>query len=101
MSSAAIAHPRLLLIEDDPEILGIIHGVFEDEGCLVTEAPSLSASLSLLSDHLFHMVITDLFAEYGTPPLESVRPLLEEAAPIPVGILTAWDISEPVALQAG
>jgi CheY-like chemotaxis protein len=101
MSSAAIAHPHLLVVEDDPEILSIVHSVFEDEGCFVTEAPSLAASLPLLSEHLFHLVITDLFGGPGLPALESIRPLIKEAAPIPVGILTAWEIAEPLAIQAG
>lgn len=100
MSCAAVAHPHLLVVEDDPEILSLVQGTLEAEGCAVTPATSLPASLALLKEQLFHLIVTDLFREQGREPLLSIHPLLAEAAPTPVGVITGWQVSEEAASQA-
>jgi CheY-like chemotaxis protein len=101
MSSAAVAQPRLLLVEDDPEIPHIVRDTLEEEGCIVTPTPSLPASLALLSEQSFHLVLTDLFQSSGQEPLQSIHLLLAEAVPTPVGIMTAWPVPVDAAAQAG
>ena len=58
MGSPAVAHPELLVVEDDKEILTVVQDTLEEEGCVVTSAASLRASLALLSDHAYHLVLT-------------------------------------------
>ena len=87
--------PRLLVVDDDAALLSLVQGVLEEEGYAVTPAPSLPDSLGALEDHLFQLVLTDLFREPGQRhPLQSIQPLLEHAAPIPVGVMTAWRLAE-------
>lgn len=101
MSCAAVAHSQLLVVEDDPEILNLVRGTLEAEGCAVIPATSLPASLTLLREHLFHLIVTDLFREQGHDPLLSIHPLLARAVPTPVGVITGWQVSEEAANQAG
>jgi CheY-like chemotaxis protein/predicted ester cyclase len=101
MGCAAVARPQLLVIEDDPDILSLVRGTLEAEGCAVTPAASLPASLALLKEQLFHLIVTDLFREQEHDPLLSIHALLAEAAPTPVGVITGWQVSEEAANQAG
>ncbi len=92
--------PRLLVVEDDADLLSIVQDALEEEGYGVTPATSLPDSLSALEARLFHFVLTDLFAQRSQAPLQSIQPLLQEAAPIPVGVLTAWPIPEDAVAEA-
>lgn len=93
--------PRLLIAEDDAELRETLQLVLSDEGYQVTTASSLAEALALTNEQAFDFVLTDLFRVSSDPPLQSALPLLKEAAPTPVGILTAWPLSEEEALQAG
>ena len=100
MTSLAPA-PRLLVVEDDAELLNLVQGFLEEEGYSVTSATSLPDSLTALEERLFHFVLTDLFYEpRQRSPLASIQPLLAQAAPIPVGVMTAWPIPEEATAQA-
>ena len=101
MSMAVASPPHLLVVEDDHEILDVVQGVLHEEGYAVTPATSLPASLVALEEHLFHLVLTDLFLQPPqSHPFKSIQPLLTEAAPIPVGVMTAWRVSEDDTAQA-
>lgn len=92
---ALASAPRLLVVDDDTELLTLVSMTLKEEGYDVTPAASLPGSLRALEDHLFQLVLTDLFREPGQRhPLQSIQPLLEHAAPIPVGVMTAWQIAE-------
>ena len=92
--------PRLLLAEDDADMLSLVQVVLEEEGYSVTPATSLPNSLRALQAQLFHFVLTDLFDSHGQAPLQSIQPLLDEAAPIPVGVMTGWRVPEQAVSQA-
>lgn len=91
---------RLLVVDDDTELLSIVQEALEEDGYAITPATSLPASLRALEEQLFHFVLTDLFSQPGNQPLQSIQPLLAHAAPIPVGVLTAWNLPEEDAAQA-
>lgn len=91
--------PRLLVVEDDTELLEIVQDALEEEGYGVTPATSLPHSLSALEEQLFHFVLTDLFSESRQAPFQSIQSLLVSAAPIPVGVMTAWPVPVEAALQ--
>src|SRR5215467_11081570 len=101
MMLALDARPRLLVVEDDADLLTIVQEVLEEEGYAVTPTPSLSSSLTLLDSQLYQQVLTDLFAPTGQDPLHSIRPLLTHAAPTPVGVLTGWSVTAEAAAAAG
>lgn len=92
---------RLLLVEDDPEILSSLQGILEEEGYIVTPAWSVADSLARIEEHAYQLVLTDLFAPFGDNPLQSIRPLLTQAAPTPVAVLTAWPVDPEAVTQAG
>ncbi|HEY7127377.1 MAG TPA: response regulator [Ktedonobacterales bacterium] len=100
MSLSAIP-ARLLLVEDEPDILLPVQAVLEEEGYAVTPAVSLPASLEQLEEHVYHLVLTDLFSPNGHAPLQSIRPLLTKAVPTPVAVMTSWPMAEEAAAQAG
>ena len=101
MSLAVASPPHLLVVEDDRDILDAVQGVLQEEGYSVTPAISLPESLAALEDHLFQFVLTDLFREPEQHhPLQSIQPLIEQAAPIPVGVMTAWRVPEDDVTQA-
>ena len=100
MTSCAAA-PRLLIVEADAELREILHLVLGEEGYQVTGAASLTQALALLHQETFDGVLTDIVHTAGHPPLQSVLPLLKRAAPTPVGIMTAWNLSEQAAQQEG
>lgn len=93
--------PRLLVVEDDADILTIVQGVLEDEGYAVTPAMSLAAALALLDEHLYHYILTDLFAPQGNDLLQNMRPFVAQAAPISVGLMTGWSVTAEAVTQAG
>ena len=93
--------PRLLVVEDDTELLDLVSNMLGEEGYRVTPATSLPDSLRALEDHLFQLVLTDLFREPDQRhPLQSIQPLIVQAAPIPVGVMTAWRVPEEDVAQA-
>jgi CheY-like chemotaxis protein len=97
----AVPPARLLLVEDDPDILVPIQEALEAEGYAVATAESLPLSLARVEEQVYHLVLTDLFSSYGRDPLQSIRPLLAQAAPIPVAVMTAWPLAAEAASQAG
>ena len=95
MSAAVASTPQLLVVEDDLELLELVGGFLQGEGYAVTPTNSLDTSMEALEDRLFHLVLTDLFRAPGQSQLlQSIQPLIQQAAPIPVGVITAWRVPE-------
>lgn len=97
----ALAPPHLLILDDDPDILTLLQVFLQGEGYRVTSAASLPASLGLLKQQLFQFILTDLFAQRREELLASIHPLLVEAAPVPVGVMTAWNMPAEAAAPVG
>ena len=91
---ALAAPPRLLVVEDDADLLSIVQEALEEDGYCVTPAASLPDSLAALEEQRFQFVLTDLFYQPRHPLLHSIHPLLARAAPTPVGVMTAWLIPD-------
>lgn len=95
MSNATASPPQLLVVEDDPEILTLVRHILQDGGYGVTSTTSLAGCQSLVEQRLFHFILTDLFYHSGQrSPLQSIQPLIEQATPIPIGVMTAWPVPE-------
>lgn len=91
--NALLIPPPLLVVEDDEDVRELIVGLLEDEGYAITQAASLAEALARLRQQLFQGILTDLFATSPRQPWQSVQPLLREARPMPVGVLTSWNVT--------
>lgn len=93
--------PHVLVVEDDLELRDLLTLLLREEGYLVTSASALEQAMALLETRTFHFILSGVFRQAPGDPLTSVEPLRERAWPIPVGIMTAWVISEEVVKQRG
>jgi CheY-like chemotaxis protein len=100
MTPASI-HPRLLVVEDDPDIHETLQLLLEVEGYDLYVAPSLETALALLDAQSFHGILTDLFANGGGDPLALAEILRQRAAPTPIVVVTAWMVPVEWVKQRG
>jgi CheY-like chemotaxis protein len=100
MSTNAVSQ-RILVVEDDPELLDMLLGLLNEEGYAAQGVLSLKEALVAVATHIYDLILADLFPAPDQNALQSAVPLLEQAQPTPVGILTAWKINEEEALQQG
>jgi CheY-like chemotaxis protein len=91
--------PRLLLAEDDGDLLEALAEILSGEGYEVVAASSPQQALEILDTQVFHGIVTDAFARSGQGPLELPAALAARARPTPVGVLSGWSVpgSEVVA----
>ncbi|MBX3461595.1 MAG: response regulator [Planctomycetes bacterium] len=52
---------RVLLVDDEPEVLGLVRTILERAGYAVTSAPNLERAVGALSSAPFELVLTDLY----------------------------------------
>jgi CheY-like chemotaxis protein len=93
MSQHPLSPPRLLVVDDDNDLRGVLQDFLTDEGYVVDSAASLDEALALLDTRLYHLIITDLLSHSITAPLSSALTILDQARPTPVVALTGWDLS--------
>ncbi len=92
--------PRLLLVEDDEELLGVLQDVLREEGYEVTTGTSLKAALAEVSRQVFDLILADVVGWTAEAPLGAVSRLRQAAQPTPVGLVTGWKLSaEEVAAE--
>lgn len=101
MSGPLSVRPHVLVVEDDLELRDLLALLLREEGYLVTSASALEQAMALLETRTFHFILSGVFRQAPGDPLASVEPLRERAWPIPVGIMTAWVVSEEVVKQRG
>lgn len=99
--TAVDSAPRLLLAEDDADTLDCLSLALSMEGYQVMAAASLAEALALIQEHIFDVILTDSFRRPPAPPLQAILPLLKAATPIPVVLVTGWEIAEKAVRQAG
>jgi len=80
---------EILIIEDEPDIAGMLEYLLRDEGYTVTVAYTGESGLQLISEHGFHMVVLDL----SLPGIDglTVCNRIKQTSTIPVMILSARD----------
>jgi DNA-binding response OmpR family regulator len=101
MSGPLSVRPHVLVVEDDTDLLDLLTLLLREEGYLVTSASSLEQAMALLEQRTFHFILSDLFRQTSVDLLANIEPLRERAWPIPIAIMTAWNISEETARQRG
>lgn len=80
---------EILIIEDEPDIAGMLEYLLRDEGYTVSVAYTGEAGLKLISEHIFHLIILDL----SLPGIDglTVCNRIKQSSTIPVMILSARD----------
>lgn len=93
--------PRILVADDDPDVLETLALAFEDAGYAVTAVSSLVDAIAQVEMSTFAFVLTDLMdhpSAQGFPALSALR---EAAYPTPVGITSAWPVTAEEVICAG
>src|SRR5260221_14545817 len=88
-----LAGSRILVVDDDPQIRGLLWRMLDSEGadCVVAETVA-GARLTLATDDLIHVVITDLNMP-GESGFEFIRAVAND--PRDVGVLVASGADDP------
>ncbi|MBK7857897.1 MAG: sigma-54-dependent Fis family transcriptional regulator [Archangiaceae bacterium] len=81
--------PRLLIVDDEPEMARVLADALVDRGFSVDVAPSARAALELFGKRVFELVLTDLRMEHldGFDLLKQVKALDPD---VPVLVMTAF-----------
>ena len=97
-----VAGPRILVVDDEPGITGMLSIVFEQEGYAVTTAGSCAEGLRLIETAAPDLVLTDLRMPDGTG-FDILRKTRETNAETPVVMITAYTSTKTAieALKAG
>ena len=93
--------PRVLVVEDEPDMLRLVQAALEEAGMQVTGAPREGEALKRLREGRYEVVVTDLYVTRGQEELESIAALLREAGTTPLGVMSGWPVEEEVARAAG
>lgn len=95
------SRPRIVVIEDEPEISRFLETALEGHGYAVTTAPNAKTGLKIVSAHPPDLVILDL----GLPDMDgkSVIKSIRDWSQVPIIILSARDqeVEKVVALEMG
>ena len=94
MFAASAAPPRVLVIDDDPDIRDALRLLLEDAGYAVAVAASRADAFAQIDTAAFQCILTDAFTRTPAGALDSIRPLVERAQPTPVGLLTGWRLPQ-------
>lgn len=81
---------RLLIVEDEPVMAGLVSGALQRAGFSLDTAESVSTADALLRDHDYAAVVLDLGLADGDG-LALLQALRERNSPVPVLIMTARD----------
>ena len=95
--------PRVLIAEDQPEVIEAIRLVLKQEGIHCEAVTSPEAALAALSSREFDLVLMDLNytrdTTSGSEGLELLNRLQQENSSVPIIVMTAWGSVE-VAVEA-
>lgn len=88
----------ILLVDDDPEILGVLTRFFELEGYRVASAPNGHQAVSMAKDQAFDLMITDL----QMPRMDGIALLKEmkSISPKTIGVVVTGFASVDTAVEA-
>lgn len=84
----------ILVVEDDDLIREALELLLIEGGYQPVTCASLAQALELVDERVFALILTDLFAQSKNDALASVTALRDRTQPTPIGILTAWGVSD-------
>ena len=92
---------RVLVVEDEPEILRLEQAILEEAGMEVTGVWGVGEGMKRLRGERYEVVVTDLYVTRGQEGVESIAALVREAGGTPVVVLSGWPVEEEEARAAG
>jgi CheY-like chemotaxis protein len=102
MSASASNRQHILIAEPDRQIRELLSALLDMEGYETDQAGTLEEALAKVERHLYDIVLTDTFTALPHQPRWSAaQQLRQRCHPIPVGLLTAWQVDQDEAAQAG
>ena len=87
---SSTTRPRLLIVDDEPDMRWVLSGLFAGEGFETAEADNARTALQQLGDDTFDVVLTDVRMP-GGDGLELLHELAETDSDLPVVLLSALD----------
>ena len=94
MEGASQTAPLILIVEDDADTLLTLEFMLTDAGYAVHSAASLPQAYEALDRLPIAAVITDSMALQTLDAIKQIQPLCDYAAPLPVGLITAYRLPE-------
>lgn len=87
------AASRILLIEDDPDLLEALCDTLTEVGFQITRASSCAEAQVLLGQDAFDVIFTNLFRPPHGNPFSTLEALRHQAPQTPMVIMTAWSLT--------
>lgn len=101
MTGTPSSPPRLLLVTEDEDLGEALREFLRDEGYVAFVATSVEDALALMTTQTFDLILSDFFRQRDQVPYHSVERLSLLAQPIPVGIMSASNLSAEEVEQRG
>jgi len=79
----------VLVSDHIPDLLALVEAILSEKGHAVTASISLPTAWALVEEQLFHFILTDLYVQPNLPPFQGIEPLIAQAQPTPIGVMTA------------
>ena len=102
MSRKSRGQPRVLLIDDEPDLLELLELTLSRMGLDTTRAETVGEAIRLLDSESFDLCLTDMRLPDG-PGLRVVEHINQKGLDLPVAVITAYGSAENAvaALKAG
>ena len=102
MSRKSRGQPRVLLIDDEPDLLELLELTLSRMGLDTTRAESVTEAIGFLDTESFDLCLTDMRLPDG-PGLRVVEHINQKGLDLPVAVITAYGSAENAvaALKAG
>ncbi len=102
MSRKSRGQPRVLLIDDEPDLLELLELTLSRMGLDTTRAESVAEAIRFLDSESFDLCLTDMRLPDG-PGLRVVEHINQKGLDVPVAVITAYGSAENAvaALKAG
>src|SRR6188474_2323806 len=102
MSRKSRGQPRVLLVDDEPDLLELLELTLSRMGLDTTRAESVAEAVRLLDSDSFDLCLTDMRLPDG-PGLKVVEHINQKGLDVPVAVITAYGSAENAvaALKAG
>src|SRR4029453_12699360 len=102
MSRKSRGQPRVLLIDDEPDLLELLELTLSRMGLDTTRAESVAEAIRFLDSESFDLCLTEMRLPDG-PGFRVVEHINQKALDLPVAVITAYGSAENAvaALKAG
>jgi CheY-like chemotaxis protein/ketosteroid isomerase-like protein len=92
MNTLSPIQVRLLVVEPNPDIQGILREIFTEEGYDASFVPSMQEALSLVDKEVFQLILADLFVGRSKHSFTEAHILRRRALPTPTALMTTQNL---------